>query len=129
TIKPDFRKLGPRFGKEMKAVVQAVEQLNSKDIAKIEAEGTLSIEVNQRMVMLDRDEVEIVSEDLEGWSVASSDDITVALDVELNDDLRNEGIARELINRIQNLRKDQQLEVTDHIDLKIKKDGTIERAI
>lgn len=129
TIKPNFRKLGPRFGKGMKQVVAAINRLNAHDIQRVESKGNINIEVNEKLIMLQREEVEITSEDIEGWLVASNGDLTVALDVAIDGELKNEGIARELINRIQNMRKDAELEVTDHIDLKVKKDGIVEKAV
>ncbi len=129
TIKPNFKKLGPRFGKAMKQVSAAFQQFEAKDIQKIETTGEISIEINGEMTTLQLNEVEITSEDIEGWLVASNGDLTVALDIEIDEDLKREGIARELVNRIQNLRKDAQLEVTDHINLKIKKDGIVEDAV
>lgn len=128
-IKPNFSVLGPRFGKDMKKVVAAIHQLNDDDIQQIESEGKINIEIDEKMTMLEREEVEITSEDIEGWLVSSSGNITVALDVDITAELKSEGVARELINRIQNLRKDSNLEVTDRIDLKIKKDGIIEKAV
>lgn len=129
TIKPDFKKLGPRFGKSMGQVAAAIKQMGPADIKEIESKGEKSIEVDGKKTILVLDEVEIISEDIEGWLVAGHGDLTVALDVELNEELVNEGIARELVKRIQNLRRDSNLEVTDQIDLQIKKDGIIETAI
>src|SRR5699024_5410654 len=105
-IKPNFRKLGPRFGKQMKEVSQAINALTPEDINKIETKQEIEIEVGGVKEILYLEEVEITSEDIEGWLVASNGNLTVALDVELNPELINEGIARELVNRIQNLRKD-----------------------
>lgn len=128
-IKPDFRKLGPRFGKDMKQVVGAIHKMTPKDIQEIESKGQFTVLVNGKEELLNLDEVEITSEDIEGWLVASNGELTVALDVDLTEELKYEGIARELVNRIQNLRKDSNLEVTDHIDLKVQKDGIVEKAI
>lgn len=129
TIKPDFRKLGPRFGKDMRHVVATVNKMTDEDIREMETKAEIQIDVNGEMTTLKLDEVEIVSEDLEGWLVASNGELTVALDVDIDETLKYEGIARELVNRIQNLRKDSDLEVTDHIELKVKKDGIVEKAI
>lgn len=129
TAKPNFRKLGPRFGKDMKHVVEAVNTMDARAIATLESKGEINIEINGKMTMLERGEIEITSEDIEGWLVASNGALTVALDVEIDEGLKEEGIARELVNRIQNLRKEAELEVTDHIDLKIKKDGRVEKAV
>ncbi|WP_304133650.1 isoleucine--tRNA ligase [Mesonia mobilis] len=128
-IKPNFRTLGPKFGKDMKHVVSAVNKLEPADITAIERDGEINIEVNGKMTTLQLDDVEITSQDIEGWLVASNAGLTVALDVTLNDELKKEGIARELVNRIQNLRKDSGFEVTDKIDIKIKKDGVVESAV
>ncbi|QLE01359.1 isoleucine--tRNA ligase [Galbibacter sp. BG1] len=128
-IKPNFKVLGPRFGKDMKLIVSEINKFDQPEIQKIEKEGEIVIEINGKSITLGIDEVEISSQDIEGWLVASSGAITVALDVTINDDLRNEGVARELVNRIQNLRKDSGFEVTDKIDVKLQKDGFVEKAV
>ena len=128
-IKPNFKLLGPRFGKEMKQIAQAIGKLDQKDIQKIEQEGKISLDIENKSIILQLEEVEISSQDIEGWLVASSGSLTVALDITINDDLRKEGIARELVNRIQNLRKESGFDVTDRIDIKILKDGLVEKAV
>ncbi|CAM4122187.1 isoleucine--tRNA ligase [Zobellia nedashkovskayae] len=128
-IKPNFKVLGPKFGKDMKKIAQAVGQLNQDDIQKIEQNGEISLDIDDKIITLQLQDVEIASQDIEGWLVASSGPITVALDVTINEDLREEGIARELVNRIQNIRKDSGFEVTDRIDVKILKDGFVEKAV
>ena len=128
-IKPDFRILGPRFGKDMKLIVSKINQFTSEDIAKIEREGSIEIEVNEKMINLGAEEVEITSQDIEGWLVASSGNLTVALDVSISPELKKEGVARELVNRIQNIRKDSGYEVTDTIDVTLLKDGIVEDAV
>lgn len=128
-IKPNFKLLGPRFGKEMKQIAQAISKLDQRDIQKIEQEGKISLDIENKSIILQLEEVEITSQDIEGWLVASSGSLTVALDITINDDLRKEGIARELVNRIQNLRKESGFDVTDQIDIKILKDGLIEKAV
>ncbi len=128
-IKPNFKTLGPKFGKDMKSIALAVNKLVQADIQKIEQQGELSLKIENKIFNLQLQDVEITSQDIEGWLVASSGPITVALDVTINDQLRKEGIARELVNRIQNMRKDSGLEVTDRIDIKILKDGLVEGAI
>ncbi|MCG2460122.1 isoleucine--tRNA ligase [Flavobacteriaceae bacterium F89] len=128
-IKPNFKVLGPRFGKDMKRIAQAVAMLGQKDIQKIEQEGEIILDIENKSIKLRLQEVDISSQDIEGWLVASSGAITVALDVTIDEGLKKEGIARELVNRIQNLRKDSGFEVTDKIDVKILKDGQIERAV
>ena len=128
-IKPNFKLLGPRFGKDMKLIAQAIGKLDQKDIQKIEQEGKISLDLENKSIILQLEEVEITSQDIEGWLVASSGTLTVALDVTINDDLKKEGIARELVNRIQNIRKESGFDVTDKIDIKILKDGLVEKAV
>ncbi len=128
-IKPNFKVLGPKYGKNMRFVGQAISSLSNNDISTIEKEGKLDIEVNGVPEILLLEEVEIATQDIEGWLVSNQGNLTVALDVSISDSLRNEGIARELINRIQNLRKESGLEVTDKIILYIKKDGVIDQAV
>ena len=128
-IKPNFKVLGPKFGKDMKVVSNAINALDKEDIHEIEQKGELTLEIDNKSINLQLSDVEITSQDIEGWLVASSGALTVALDITINEDLKNEGIARELVNRIQNLRKDSGYEVTDKISIKIEKDGHIEKAI
>ncbi len=128
-IKPNFKVLGPRFGKDMKLIASKIMSMDAEDIAIIEKEGQIPIDINGKIVNLDVDDVDITSQDIEGWLVASSGSLTVALDVTLTEVLRSEGVARELVNRIQNLRKDSGFEVTDKIDVKFQKDGKVEKAI
>jgi isoleucyl-tRNA synthetase len=128
-IKPNFKVLGPRFGKDMKTVALAINSLNADDIKKIEQNDVLDVEVNGKIITLEKSDVEITSQDIEGWLVASSGALTVALDVKLTDELRKEGIARELVNRIQNLRKDSGFELTDRIAVQFQKDEQIINAI
>jgi len=128
-IKPNFKILGPRFGKDMKLISAAVNKLDQKDIQKIEREGQISLGIENKFIILQLQDVEISSQDIEGWLVASSGPLTVALDITIDEELKQEGIARELVNRIQNLRKDSGFEVTDKIDIRILKDGLVERAV
>lgn len=128
-IKPNFKVLGPRFGRDMKLVAQAINELNASDIKKIEQTGYLDVDINGKSITLERTDVEITSQDIEGWLVASSGPVTVALDVTVTDELRKEGIARELVNRIQNLRKDSGFELTDRISVQFQKDELLETAI
>lgn len=128
-IKPNFKTLGPRFGKDMKLIAKKISEFTSDDIQKIEREGKIEVEVNGKMLTLEIQDVEITSQDIEGWLVANSGNITVALDISISEDLKKEGIARELVNRIQNIRKDSGLEVTDKIDVTLQKDGTVEDAV
>ncbi len=128
-IKPNFKTLGPRFGKDMKAVSGAIMQFDAEKISTIEQNGEISLNINEKNITLSIQDVEISSQDIEGWLVANANGLTVALDVTISEALRNEGIARELVNRIQNLRKDSGLEVTDKISVTIQKDGIIENAL
>ncbi|MDT0645597.1 isoleucine--tRNA ligase [Zunongwangia sp. F260] len=128
-VKPNFRVLGPRFGKDIKLIVSKINQFTPEDIAQVEREGSIDIEVNKKMINLAADELEVTSQDIEGWTVASSGNITVALDVSISPELKKEGVARELINRIQNMRKDSGFEVTDIINVTLQKDGMIEDAV
>ena len=128
-IKPNFKVLGPRFGKDMKLVVTAIQQLNSEDIQKIEQKGAIEVEINGKSITLNLDDVVISSQDIEGWLVANQGSVTVALDITVSDSLKQEGIARELVNRIQNLRKNSGFEVTDHIDICILDNKNITNAV
>jgi len=128
-IKPNFKVLGPRFGKDMKEITRAVALMNQGDIQKIERQGEIILALENKSINLQLEDVEISSQDIEGWLVASSGSLTVALDVTINEELKKEGIARELVNRIQNLRKESGYEVTDKIDIKILKDGLLEKAV
>jgi isoleucyl-tRNA synthetase len=129
TIKPNFKVLGPKFGKEMRFVGQAIQNLTQEDIATIEKQGEIALNINEKVVNLTVDQVEITSQDIEGWLVANQGGLTVALDVTITDELRKEGNARELINRVQNLRKESGLDVTDKIKLVIQKNDILERSI
>ncbi|MDO6744348.1 isoleucine--tRNA ligase [Tenacibaculum soleae] len=128
-IKPNFKALGPKFGKDMKLIASKIHQFTQEDIIKIEKEGVISVEVNDKMINLETADVEISSKDIEGWLVANAEGLTVALDVTINEELRKEGVARELINRIQNARKDTGLEVTDKIKLTILKAADLEESV
>lgn len=128
-IKPNFKALGPRFGKDMKLIANAIRQFDSEEIKKIEQNGTLELDINGKNITLGLEDVEITSQDIEGWLVANEGALTVALDVTISEDLRKEGIARELVNRIQNLRKDSGFEVTDRIDVKLQKDDNMITAV
>ena len=128
-VKPNFKVLGPRYGKDMKAVVHVINNFTAKDIETVERDGEIAVEINEKMINLASTDVIITSQDIEGWLVASNGNITVALDVSISDELKNEGIARELVNRIQNLRKDSGFEVTDTIDVTLLKNGIVEDAV
>ena len=128
-IKPNFKVLGPRFGKDMKHVAKAIQAMESKDIAELEKNKTIDLPINGESTSIKLEEVEILSQDIEGWLVAGGNGLTVALDVTLNEELVNEGIARELVNRIQNLRKDSGLEVTDRINVELQESENLSKAI
>jgi len=128
-IKPNFKTLGPRFGKDMGLIAKEIQGFSSDQINKFERDGTISIFIAEKSINLSLEEVEISSQDIEGWLVANSNGITVALDISISEDLRQEGIARELVNRIQNIRKDSGFEVTDKIKVQLKRSGDLEEAI
>ncbi len=128
-IKPDFKKLGPRFGAAMKAVAQAITNFGQEEISTLEKEGEISIQVNEKNTTLTLDDVVISSQDIEGWLVANAGGVTVALDVTISPELKNEGIARELVNRIQNIRKDAGFEVTDKVEVAIQKEIQLVAAV
>ncbi|WP_139854071.1 isoleucine--tRNA ligase [Aequorivita sinensis] len=128
-IKPDFKVLGPRFGKDMKAVAAAISKFDQQQIAEIEKEGEITVLINEINTKLALEDVIISSQDIEGWLVANANGITVALDVTITPDLKNEGIARELVNRIQNLRKDSGFEVTDKIKVTLQNNEILETAV
>ena len=120
-IKPDFKKLGPRYGKLMKVLIGKINGLEQDDITRLEAEGELRFELEGEEIVINVDDVEIISEDIPGWQVTNMGNLTVALDVAITPELRQEGIARELINRIQNLRKEKNFDVTDQIIVDLQK--------
>tara|TARA_R110002050_G_scaffold107482_6_gene217907 strand:+ start:9205 stop:12606 length:3402 start_codon:yes stop_codon:yes gene_type:complete len=128
-IKPNFKALGPKFGKDMKLIASAISAFGADDIKNIEQNGNIDVEINGKKIILGLDDVEITSQDIEGWLVANEGALTVALDVTINEELRKEGIARELVNRIQNLRKDSGFEVTDRIDVQLQNDPQVAAAI
>jgi len=128
-VKPNFRKLGPKVGKLIKLIVPTVNKLSQSEIRSLEKEGKISLDLKGQAFDLLLEDVEILSQDIPGWAVASDGRYTVALDLSLTDDLRNEGIARELVNRIQNLRKDKGFEVTDRINITITENPYWDNAI
>ena len=109
-IKPNFKALGPRFGKDMGKVASRIKSFEQQDIALLEKNGSVTIDVEGKAIKLDMQDVEITSKDIEGWLVANQSGITVALDVNISPELKKEGVSRELVNRIQNIRKDSGLE-------------------
>ncbi|MDP4664110.1 MAG: DUF5915 domain-containing protein, partial [Salibacteraceae bacterium] len=129
SIKPNFKALGPKVGKNMKTLSAAVAQFGQAEIQSIESTGKIDLDLDGTPFSLEREDVEISTKDIPGWTVASEGNMTVALDITISPALRSEGIARELVNRIQNLRKDSGLEVTDKIILHVEKQGEIEAAV
>ena len=128
-IKPNFKALGPRFGKEVKAIVELIKGLNEKQVNELEGKGTLEIQLNEKNLTLERSDIEVSFKDIEGWQVAQGRGMTVALDMTLTPELIQEGLARELVNRIQNFRKDSGLEVTDKIAISLKKEPQLEAVV
>ena len=128
-IKPNFKTLGPRFGKDMGLISKEIQQFLPEQIAELEAKGELSLVISGKSITLSLEDVEISSQDIPGWLVANANGITVALDITLTEELKNEGIARELVNRIQNIRKDSGFEVTDKIKVQLQRSGELEKAI
>ncbi|WP_310555360.1 isoleucine--tRNA ligase [Flavobacterium sp.] len=128
-IKPNFKALGPRFGKDMGLISKEIQALTPDQINKLDNQGSLDIVIAGKSVILTLEDVEITSQDIEGWLVANSNGITVALDITISDALRKEGIARELVNRIQNLRKEAGFDVTDKIKVAVQKNDIINQAI
>jgi isoleucyl-tRNA synthetase len=128
-IKPNFKALGPRFGKDMGLISKEIQNLSAEQISHFDKEGSLSIVIAGNTVTLYLEDVEISSQDIEGWLVANSNGITVALDITISPELKEEGIARELVNRIQNIRKDTGFEVTDKIKVILQKNDTLETAV
>ena len=116
-VKPDFKKLGPKFGKAMKQVAAAVQSMSQHDIATLEREGSITLQLGDTPATIELCDVEVMSEDIPGWLVASEGNVTVALDITVTPELRMEGLARDIVNRIQNIRKDRNYEITDKIVL------------
>lgn len=121
SIKANFKTLGPKFGAKMKAIAAGISAFSQEDIAKIETDGRYVLDINGEKIEISLSDVEIITQDIPGWVVANEDDLTVALDTTITDALRKEGISRELVNRIQNLRKEQGFDVTDNIIVEIEK--------
>ena len=116
-VKPDFKKLGPKFGKQMKQVAAAIQGLDQHEISRLEREGAISLMIEGEEAHIDVADVEIISEDIPGWLVANEGNVTVALDITVTPELRQEGVAREIVNRIQNIRKSRDYQITDRINL------------
>ena len=128
-VKCNFRTMGKKFGKLMKGIAAQMAELSQEDIEKLETSGSLELTVEGQQAVVDVADVEIISEDIPGWLVSNEGNLTVALEVELTDELRREGMARELINRIQNLRKDAGLEITDRISVVVEPNEETDAAI
>ena len=128
-VKCDFKKMGPKFGKQMKAVAAAVAEMSQEAIAELEKNGSYTLQLDGTDVLVEATDVEIFSEDIPGWLVANEGKLTVALDVTVTEELRREGIARELVNRIQNIRKSSGLEITDKIKITLSKNPQTDDAV
>lgn len=128
-IKPDFKKLGPRYGKIMKSLAAAIQEMNQEAINAFEAAGTYTLKVEGQDAVLELADVEIISEDIPGWLVANEGRLTVALDITITEELRREGLARELVNRIQNLRKSNGFDITDKVNITILSNDDMDEAI
>jgi len=128
-VKPDFKKLGPRYGKIMKQLAISIQEMDQNDIACFEKNGTFTFNIENQQATIELADVEIISEDIPGWQVANEGRLTVALDITITDELKKEGIARELVNRIQNLRKSNGFDITDRINIKISNSDEIRDAV
>ena len=128
-VKCNFRTMGKKFGKLMKGIAAAMSALEQEQIADLEKNGTIALNVEGNDVVVEVADVEIISEDIPGWLVSNEGNLTVALEVELNDELRREGMARELINRIQNLRKENNFEITDRVNVEVSPNQEVENAV
>ena len=128
-VKCDFKKLGPKFGKQMKAVAAAVAEMSQEAIGELEKNGKYTLNLDGAEAVIEASDVEIFSEDIPGWLVANEGKLTVALEVTVTEDLRREGIARELVNRIQNIRKSSGFEITDKIKITISKNTQTDDAV
>ena len=128
-IKPNFKTLGPKFGKDMKAIATAVQGFGQAEIAAFEKAQTYTLELPNKTVTLSLDDVEISTQDIEGWLVATAGSLLVALDIHITPELRQEGIARELVNRIQNIRKDNDYDITDRIQIRLQAHPALQAAV
>lgn len=128
-IKPDFKALGKKLGKHMKAAAESIAAMKGDQVTEFEQKGYVEFDFGDETVRVEKSEVEVLVDDLPGWQVAVDGNLTVALDITLNEELKEEGLARELVNRIQNLRKDSGLEVTDKIDVRIKEHKLLATAV
>jgi isoleucyl-tRNA synthetase len=128
-IKPNFKALGPKVGKSMKLVAEAIVNLDQESINELESNGEITISVQDQSFLISNTDLEIIAEDIPGWQVSNMGKLTVALDVTITPELKQEGLSRELINRIQNLRKELGFEVTDRISVQVEKHNLIEAAV
>jgi isoleucyl-tRNA synthetase len=128
-IKANFKSLGPKYSKLMKPISAAIAQMDQAAISEIETKGSYSISINSETITLLPEDVEILSEDIPGWLVASEGAITIALDINVSEELKFEGIARELVNRIQNIRKESDFDVTDKIKVSLLKHDLLNAAV
>lgn len=128
-VKPDFKKLGPKHGKNMKLIAKLISEMSQSDIIEFEKNGQFTFDVNGAPATVETCDVEIISEDIPGWLVANEGNLTVALDITVTDELKREGIAREIVNRIQNIRKDKDFDITDRIKVAISANENSDAAI
>ena len=128
-VKPDFKKLGPRYGKIMKQLAATIAAMSQPDIAEFEKNGSFTFDIDSQQATIERGDVEVISEDIPGWLVANEGNLTVALDITVTDELHREGIARELVNRIQNIRKTSGFDITDKIDVAIASNAETDQAV
>ena len=128
-VKPDFKKLGPKYGKIMKALAAQVAKMEQADIATLERDGKFSFNVDGVEAVVELGDVEVISEDIPGWQVANDGNLTVALDVTITDELRREGIARDIVNRVQNIRKGRDYDIVDKIALVFEPNEATDDAI
>lgn len=128
-VKPDFKKLGPKYGKSMKLVANAITSMSQQDIALLEKNGKVELNAGGELAVIDLCDVEVISEDIPGWLVANEGNLTIALDITITEDLKQEGIAREIVNRIQNIRKGRDYDITDKINLAFESNDETNGAI
>lgn len=128
-VKPDFKKLGPKYGKIMKQIAAAINLMTQDEIAEFERNGAYTLNIEEQDAVIEVADVEIISEDIPGWLVANEGKLTVALDITISEELRKEGLARELVNRVQNIRKSNGFDITDKVNIKILSSDNINEAI
>lgn len=128
-VKPDFKKLGPKFGKQMKAVAAAITSLDQAQISSLEKDGEITLQLAGQPIKIEAGDVEIISQDIPGFLVANSGPVTIALDVTVTPELRSEGLAREIVNRVQNLRKSRNYDITDRVQLRFESVPEADEAI